>query len=85
LKNCVTKKQLHLINLAPEIDLATERLVLEPLTPKHAKVLYDAVCDEQIYRFIPQEPPSSEQTLEAIYSGKTWLCEKVPAARCRLL
>lgn len=65
-----------MINLAPEIDLATDRLVLEPLGPEHAKVLYDAVCDERIYRFIPQEPPSSVQALQKLYTD--WSSRRSP-------
>jgi ribosomal-protein-alanine N-acetyltransferase len=53
--------------VAPEAQLETGRLVLEPILPAHASVLYDSSQDERLYQFIPQDPPASLQTLEDRY------------------
>lgn len=44
-------------------QLRSQRLVLEPLEARHAPLLYESLLDERIYRFIPQDPPVSEQAL----------------------
>jgi len=45
--------------------LETDRLRLEPLRVPHARELFPLYQDARIYRFIPQEPPASLETLEA--------------------
>lgn len=47
--------------------LETERLLLEPLQRKHAIALYPILQDERIYRYIPQEPPTSLEALQQRY------------------
>ena len=61
----MTPDEIHLV--APEAQLGTERLVLEPILPAHASVLYESSQDERLYQFIPQDPPASLQTLEDRY------------------
>lgn len=53
--------------LKSESNLETDRLILEPLCPKHAEQLFAALSDPRIYLFIPQDPPTSLQILKAIY------------------
>jgi RimJ/RimL family protein N-acetyltransferase len=48
--------------VAPEARLETSRLYLEPILQAHAAALYERMQEEQLYRFIPQDPP----TLEAL-------------------
>jgi [ribosomal protein S5]-alanine N-acetyltransferase len=50
-----------------EKALATDRLMLEPLLPEHAALLFEGLADERLYRFIPQNAPESVETLEARY------------------
>jgi RimJ/RimL family protein N-acetyltransferase len=47
--------------------LTSARLVLEPLVAAHASLLYPHLLDERLYRFIPQDPPSSENALRDRY------------------
>ena len=54
-------EEIHLV--APETQLETPRLLLEPILPAHASKLYERMQDERLYRFIPQDPPA---TLEAL-------------------
>jgi [ribosomal protein S5]-alanine N-acetyltransferase len=54
-------EEMHLV--APEERLETPRLLLEPILPAHAPVLYESMQEERLYRFIPQDPP---ETLEAL-------------------
>ena len=61
----MTPDEIHLV--APEAQLGTERLVLEPILPAHASVLHESSQDERLYQFIPQDPPASLQTLEDRY------------------
>ena len=49
--------------------LETPRLILEPLTVSHAHVLYAALQAPELYRFIPQDPPSSPESLAARYAA----------------
>jgi len=53
----------------PEQPLKTPRLFLEPLVASHAAVLYAALQDPKLYRFIPQDPPPSPHDLEARYGA----------------
>ena len=57
--------EIHLV--APEASLETSRLLLEPILPAHASLLYEGLQDEQLYRFIPQDPPASLGALEDRY------------------
>ena len=51
----------------PEARLETPRLLLEPILPVHAPVLYERLRDERLYRFIPQDPPDTLEALEDRY------------------
>ncbi|HET8846346.1 MAG TPA: GNAT family N-acetyltransferase [Ktedonobacteraceae bacterium] len=53
--------------IEPEAVLETPRLVLEPLQIAHAPVLYAALQSEAIYKYIPEDPPASVETLVARY------------------
>ena len=53
--------------IAPEGILKTRRLLLEPLVPAHAKVIYEQLLDKRLYQFIPQDPPTSLQVVETRY------------------
>ena len=57
--------EIHLV--APEARLETPRLLLEPILPAHASVLYERSQDERLYRFIPQDPPTTLRALEDRY------------------
>jgi [ribosomal protein S5]-alanine N-acetyltransferase len=48
--------------------LETQRLLVEWLRLEHAAKLYPVLRDPRIYRFIPDEPPSSEMDLEALFA-----------------
>lgn len=50
-----------------EAILQTARLRLEPLQVHHAALLFEDLRDPRIYRFIPQDPPTSVEALEARY------------------
>lgn len=41
--------------------LSTSRLVLEPITEKHAKELVEFFSDNELHHFVPFEPPTLEQ------------------------
>ena len=60
-----------LSTVTPRIDteavLETDRLVLEPLQQRHAALLFSLVADPEMYRFIPQQPPSELAALAARY------------------
>ena len=47
--------------------LVTARLVLEPLVVAHARALYPLLCDDRLYTYIPQEPPTSVDSLAERY------------------
>jgi [ribosomal protein S5]-alanine N-acetyltransferase len=53
----------------PEVEktLETERLLLEPLLPQHATLLFEGLADARLYRFIPRNPPESVEALETRY------------------
>jgi [ribosomal protein S5]-alanine N-acetyltransferase len=53
--------------VAPEARLETPRLLLEPILPAHASVLYERMQEERLYRFIPQDPPDTSRALEDRY------------------
>src|SRR5919205_1898799 len=51
----------------PEALLETPRLLLEPILPAHAPMIYEPLQDERLYRFIPQDPPASLRALKDRY------------------
>jgi [ribosomal protein S5]-alanine N-acetyltransferase len=53
--------------VAPERELETRRLLLEPLNAAHAAELYEHLLDRRLYTFIPQDPPASEWALADRY------------------
>jgi RimJ/RimL family protein N-acetyltransferase len=50
-----------------ETTLETERLLLEPLLPEHAALLFEDLADERLYRFMPTDAPESAEALESRY------------------
>ena len=50
-----------------ERTMETERLSLEPLLPEHARLLYQDLTDERLYRFVPTNAPESVNALETHY------------------
>ena len=68
----------HLLNS----ELTTSRLVLEPITARHAPVLFDLMQDPAIYEWISGKPPESLELLTAKWTeresrlgpnGEAWL------------
>lgn len=53
----------------PEIPLETPRLLLEPLVARHAAALYEALQAPELYTFIPQDQPSTLESLIARYTA----------------
>ena len=51
----------------PEALLETPRLLLEPILPAHAPMIYEPLQDERLYRYIPQDPPASLRALKDRY------------------
>jgi RimJ/RimL family protein N-acetyltransferase len=47
--------------------LETVRLRPEPLVPGHAASLFPELCDPELYRFIPRDPPVSLQAITDRY------------------
>jgi len=58
-------EEIHLV--APEARLETPRLLLEPILPAHASMLNESLQDEELYRFIPQNPTHSLEALTDRY------------------
>ena len=66
-----------------EITMHTHIFSFEPLHVRHAAELHDALLDERLYHFIPEQPPRSLASLEAQFnefatgapvgSGEVWL------------
>src|SRR5579859_1411148 len=50
-------------------QLETERLVLEPIGPQHARTLFRFVSDVRLFTYVDQDPPTSERALEMRYRG----------------
>jgi ribosomal-protein-alanine N-acetyltransferase len=50
-------------------QLETERMVLEPIGPHHARTLFPLVSDARLFAYVDQEPPLSEKALEMRYRG----------------
>lgn len=46
------------------MQLATERLILEPLEIAHAEKLYVGLADPTLYRFVPGDPLSLDEVTE---------------------
>jgi RimJ/RimL family protein N-acetyltransferase len=57
----------HLMPDPQDAPLTTTRLLLEPLVVAHAQSLYPLLQHERLYSYIPQEPPTSVDTLAARY------------------
>src|SRR5215212_2416439 len=53
--------------VAPEAPLETSLLLLEPILPAYAPVLYELMQEEWLYQFIPQDPPPSLEALTDRY------------------
>jgi RimJ/RimL family protein N-acetyltransferase len=43
-------------------------MVLEPLEARHAEELFEGLSDPALYRYIPQEPPTSREALRARFA-----------------
>jgi RimJ/RimL family protein N-acetyltransferase len=50
-----------------EPTLESERLVLEPLVAAHASLMYPDLLDVELYRYISDDPPISEEWLAQRY------------------
>ena len=48
-------------------QLETQRLVLEPIGPQHARTLFPLVADPRLYDFVDPRPPTSASELELRY------------------
>ncbi len=47
--------------------IATQRLILEPLTAEHAGALFAPLSDSALYTYLPGEPPVSVEALRERY------------------
>jgi [ribosomal protein S5]-alanine N-acetyltransferase len=45
--------------------LTTDRFDLEPIVPHHAEELFAGLAEEQLYTFIPDDPPADVEVLRA--------------------
>ncbi len=45
----------------------TQRLSLLPIREAHADVMFGGLCDDQLYTFLPEEPPNSLPELKERY------------------
>lgn len=50
------------------LELKTERLILEPLQPRHAPLLFELLSDAVMYTYIPQDSPKSVEALAERYA-----------------
>jgi [ribosomal protein S5]-alanine N-acetyltransferase len=48
--------------------LSAQRLILQPILPFHASALFADLQSPELYRFIPNNPPKSEEILEDKYT-----------------
>ena len=55
----------HSLYLAAEQRLFTSRLVLKPILPAHAELLFEELQADELYKFIPQDAPTSLELLKA--------------------
>lgn len=69
------KSFLDLVADDDNLRIETDRLVLEPTVEPHAPLLWPLLQEENLYRFIPQAPPSIE-SLKRLY--KVWEARKSP-------
>jgi RimJ/RimL family protein N-acetyltransferase len=60
-------------------QLETQRLVLEPIAPAHAAVLYPLLSDPSLYEFLDGDPPASAAALEERY--RFWSAGSSPDGR----
>jgi [ribosomal protein S5]-alanine N-acetyltransferase len=51
--------------------LATERLILEPLTARHAEEMFGGLSDAGLYEFLVERPPQSVEWLRQRYERLT--------------
>lgn len=58
--------------------LKTDRLTLEPITTDHVEKMLQILCDEALYQYIPQNPPSLE-SLKKTYGF--WQNRKSPDSK----
>lgn len=47
-----------------DLELSTDRLVLEPITVEHAPEMAQVLSDPELYHFIPSDPPSIADLVE---------------------
>lgn len=47
--------------------IATQRLSLLPIRTEHAEAMYEGLCDDQLYSYLPEEPPNSLQEIKERY------------------
>jgi hypothetical protein len=76
-------QQLIEIFLSSPVDdlslvLETDRLLLEPITTGHVEKMLQILCNEALYHYIPQNPPSSE-SLKKTYGF--WQNRKSPDSK----
>ncbi|MDY7100513.1 MAG: GNAT family N-acetyltransferase [Actinomycetota bacterium] len=45
-----------------------DRVMIEPLVPAHAELLYEPLRDDRLYRYIDERPPSSLDALRQRYA-----------------
>jgi RimJ/RimL family protein N-acetyltransferase len=62
----------------PEHVLNTPNLLLEPLLPAHARLLFPALQDRRQYQFYAGQPPVNVEELEQRYKG--WASRMSPDA-----
>ena len=58
-------------------QLETARLVLEPIEPAHAALLFPLLDDERLYAFVDERPPESQAALELRY--RLWSVGRSPS------
>jgi len=49
-------------------EFATRRVILEPIHIRHASLVFRQLCAEDLYTFIPQDPPDTLACLEKRFS-----------------
>jgi ribosomal-protein-alanine N-acetyltransferase len=53
--------------------IGSQRLLLEPMTPAHAELLFGALSDPRIYEWISSSPPPSVEGLRERWAGASGL------------
>lgn len=51
-----------------EDNIITANLILEPILPKHSEILFDSLQSDELYTYIPQNPPKSVNSLKDKYT-----------------